>query len=177
MSSDYCSIQEMGGAALAEHYPDGGQIEESHWHNAVLHVETRADGWLERLDSYSQATRPFLAVLSANSEGLRVLVSIDEFAIFIPWTQAKVTAARSWPATVIRITTMAVPSVTLVFNLDDAAADGLLRGVLEPLEVRAPQRSLAWWIAEPWVFWCVLVIGVSAGLIVWLLLANWQPHN
>ena len=96
-------------------------------------------------------------------------VSIDEFAIFIPWTQATMSTERSWPATVIRITTAAVPSVVLVFNLDDAMADDLLRGVVEPLDVRARPRRLAWWIADWWLVWVVLVIGVSAGLVGWLV--------
>ena len=172
MRGDYSSIQEVGGSDLARHYPDRGLIPHSSWYNAVLNVETTADGWLGWLKSLSLGSQAFGAVLSANTDGLRVLVSLDEFAVFIPWAEAMVSAERGRPATVVRLKTAAVSSLALVFNLDDAAADDLFRQMVEPLPLRAPPRRLAWWIAEWWVVLITLVIGVSAGLILWLVLGN-----
>ena len=121
--SDYYSIQEIGGAELARHYPDRGQIHDCHWYNATLQIESTSNGWRDWLKSLSVGNQGFIAVLSAGNDGLRVLVSLYEFAIFIPWADATVFAERGWPATVVRLKTIAVPSLTLVFNLDDAAAD------------------------------------------------------
>jgi hypothetical protein len=170
MSGDYSSIQDLGGADLARHYPDRGQIPESHWYNAVLKVETPAGGWLGRLKNLSRGNQAFGAVLSANTSGLRVVVLLDRFAIFIPWAEATVAAERGWPATVMRLTTAAVPSLDLVFHLNDDAADDLLRGVIPPLSRRHPPHRLAWQLAGGWVVWVVLVAGVSAGMILWLAL-------
>ncbi len=128
MSGDYFRIQEVGGADLARHYPDRGPLADARWHDAVLHVEPAADGWLGWLDGPSAGTQPFGAVLSADAGGLRVLVPADGFAAYIPWAAAAVTAGRGWPATVVRLRAAAVPAVALVFNLDDAAADDLLGG-------------------------------------------------
>jgi hypothetical protein len=170
--SDYLSIQEIGGAELARHYPDRGLIPDSNWYNAVLHVELRAGGlrgWLNRLEVGSQA---FGAVLSRNHDGLRVLICLWEFAIFIPWAEATVFAERRWAATLLRVGTVAIPSLVLEFNLDDVAADDLLRGVVEPLPLRLPPRRLAWWIADWWVAWAVLATGIGAGVIAWLALGK-----
>jgi hypothetical protein len=172
VSDNRYTIQEIGGADLAWHYPDRGQIHESNWYNAILNIETMADGWLGWLINLPRGAQPFGAVLSANSDGLRVVVSWDEFVVFIPWVEAALSAERGWPATVVRLKTAAVPSLALVFNLDDAAADQLLRGVIQPLPLRHPPRRLAWWIAEWWVVWIVLVMGVSVGLILWLALSK-----
>jgi hypothetical protein len=166
------SIQEIGGAELARHYPDRGLIPDSNWYNAILHVERKAAGWVSWLHSLEVGSQAFGAVLSRNLDGVRVLISFWEFAIFIPWTEATVVAERSWAATLLRVKTAAVPSMVLVFNLDDAAADDLLRGVVEALPQRVPPRRLAWWLAEWWVAWVVLVIGVGAGLLAWLLLGK-----
>jgi hypothetical protein len=166
--SDYLSIQEIGGAELARQYPDRGQIHDCHWYNATLQIESTSNGWRDWLKSLSVGNQGFIAVLSAGNDGLRVLVSLYEFAIFIPWADVTVFAERGWPATVVRLKTTAVPSLSLVFNLDDAAADDLLHEVVEPLPQRTPPRRLAWWAVERkwWVAIVVLVIGVSAGLIV-----------
>ncbi len=172
MSGDYYSIQELGGAELARHYPDRGLIPDSNWYNAVLNVEPTGNGLRGWLRALSIGTQAFGAMLSANGEGLRVLVSLDQFAVFIPWAEAAVSAERGWPATVVRLEAAAVPSLALVFHLDDAAADDLLRGVVEPLPRRHPPRRLAGWVAAGWVVWAALVLGVGAGLILWLALGK-----
>jgi hypothetical protein len=170
MSSDYYSIQEIGGAELAQHYPDRGLLSESNWHNAVLHIEPQSEGLVMWLRSISIKSNGFMAVMSANTNGLRILVSLYEFAIFIPWTEAIVSAERAWPATVVRVRTTAVPSLTLVIDLDDSAADDLFGHAVQPLPRRDPPRRLAWWLAEWWVVWIVLAAGISAGLIGALVL-------
>jgi hypothetical protein len=169
--SEY-SIQEIGGTELARHYPDRGLIADSNWYNAILHVERKTEGWVDWLRNLGVGSQAFGAVLSRNLDGLRVLISFWDFAVFIPWAEATVFAKRGSPATLLRVTTAAVPSLVLEFNLDDAAADDLLRGAVEPLSVRAPPRRLAWWIAESWVVSVVLVTGVGAGLVAWLLLGK-----
>ena len=170
MSGDYHSIQEIGGAELARHYPDRGQIHDSEWYNAILKVETMTTGlrgWLTRLSIGNQA---FGAVLSADTDGLRILVALDKFAVFIPWREATVFAARAWPATVVRVSTACVPTLDLLFHLDDAAADRLFCGTVPPLPQRSPPRRLAWWLAQWWVAWAVVILGVGAGLIGALIL-------
>jgi hypothetical protein len=158
MSSDCINIRDVGGADLAQHYPDRGLIDDSNWHNAILTVETDARGLLGRLNSFAIATRAFGAVLSANAEGLRVFLALDQFAVFIPWSATTVSAERSTLATVVRVRTAAVPTITLQFQLDDAAADDLLRGVIAPLPQRDPPRRLLRF--KPWAL---------AGLIVAML--------
>jgi hypothetical protein len=172
--SDYDSIQEVGGADLARHYPDRGLIPDSNWYNAALKVETTIEGWRGWLKSLSLGNQAFLAVLSANTDGLRIRVSLYDFAIFIPWAEATVSAERGWAATVVRLKTAAVPSLALVFHVDDPAADDLLWDVVEPLPQRDPPRRLAWWAAEAWVLWVVLVlvVGLGAGVIAWLVLGR-----
>src|SRR6202011_1507771 len=120
--------------------------------------------FLSWLRSFKHCNR-FMAILSASADGLRILVSADEFAVFIPWTEATVSAERGWPATIVSLRTAAVPLLTLVFTLDDAAADDLFQGIVAPLPRREPPRRLAWWAASRWVPWVVLVAGVSAGLV------------
>jgi len=170
MSDNTYSIQEVGGVELARHYPDCGPIRDSNCHNAILKVETRAEGWLSWLESLARGAQSFLAVVSANGTGLRVSILLDQFSIFIPWSEASVSATRGWPASVVRLRTAATPSLTLVFHLDDAAADDLMRDVVQQLPTRHPPRQLAWWMAESWMAWVVLVTGVRAGLIMWFLL-------
>ncbi len=146
--SDY-SIQEIGGEELARHYPDRGLISESNWYNAVLHVKRKTEGCLGWLQNLGAGNHVFGAVLSRNVDGLRVLIFFWDFAIFIPWTEATIFAERRWAATLIRVGTAAAPSLGLEFNVDDKAADDLLRGVVEPLPRRDPPRRLAWSI-EDW---------------------------
>jgi hypothetical protein len=169
--SDCINIRDVGGAALAQHYPDRGLIHDSDWHNANLSVETDAEGLLGRLNSFAIATRAFSAVLSANADGLRIFLALDQFAVFIPWSAMTVSAERSKPATVVRVRTEAVPAVTLVFDLDDAAADDLFRRVIAPLPRRDPPRRLVRF--KPWAL---------AGLIVGMLgtagyLASLKPSG
>jgi hypothetical protein len=168
---DYYSLREIGGADLAKHYPDKGLLASSNWHNAVLHVEPKETSVLSALSNLSIQSHGFLAVLSANTEGLRVVVALEQFVTFIPWSQATVSAERKLPATVICVETAAVPSLLLFFDLDDAAADDLLRGVIPPLPVRNPPRRLAWWLAEWWVIWIVVGAVVAITLVLcWIAL-------
>ncbi len=142
MSGDYDSLREIGGSQLAQHYPDRGLIPDSDWYNAVLTIETAAVGWLGRLQRLSMGTQHFTAVLSANADGFRIFSAMEQFVVFIPWADAAVTAERGEPATVVRLRTSAVPGLTLVFHLDDDAADDLFRAVIAPLPRRDPPRRL-----------------------------------
>ena len=147
--SDYYSIQEVGGAELARHYPDRGVISDSNWYNAVLKVKTRVEGWWGWLRHLGNQT--YGAVLSANSEGLRVLVALDNFTAFLPWSELSVSGERTLPATIIRLSPAAVPSLTLVCHLDDEAADDLLRHTGVQLHPRIPPRRLGWELDNPWL--------------------------
>jgi hypothetical protein len=71
--SDRYSVQEVGGAEMAQHFPDRGVIVDSEYHRAFLTAGKQASGW-RRLFNKSER---FIAVLSANNDGLRVLVSLD----------------------------------------------------------------------------------------------------
>jgi hypothetical protein len=142
--SDYFSIQEIGGTELAQHYPDRGLIPDSNWYKAILTVKKDAGGFW----GIFRNVESFIAVLSANTDGLRIFVSLDKPAIFIPWSDVSVAAERSRPATAVRLRTAAVPFINLEFHLDDTAADALFRGIIEPLPQRDPPGSLLW--LEPW---------------------------
>jgi hypothetical protein len=152
--SDSYSIQEVGGAELARHYPDRGVISDSDYHRAFLKAGKQAAGW-RRLFAKSER---FLAVLSADRNGLRVFVAIDKFAAFVPWSVIKVSAERSTPGTVVRLRAAAVPDLVLEFHLDDAAADALFQGIMAPLPVRDPPGRIYW--PKPW----------AAGVLVGLML-------
>jgi hypothetical protein len=159
--SEHLSIQEVGGE-LVEHYPDRGMLPDSHWYNAVLRVKTEDKGlraWLKRIERAA-----FFAVLSANGDGLRVVVSLYRFAIFIPWHAVVLSASRGWPATVARLRTAALPSLTLVFDLDDAAADDLFRNIAPALPHREPPRSLYWLQAPAWAVYLALGLGLIVAL-------------
>jgi hypothetical protein len=155
MSDDY-SIQEVGGAELAQHYPDRGIISHSDYHRAILTAGKRASGWRRLFVKYER----FLAVLSADKDGLRVFVALDQFAVLIPWSEMTVAAERSTPATVVRVQTTALPSLDLEFHLDDAAVDALFHAVLAPLPKRDPPGRIYW--PKPW----------ATGLLVGLMLAT-----
>jgi hypothetical protein len=161
--SDCYSIQEVGGTKLAHHYPDRGLISDSNWFRAVLAARQKASGW-RRLFAKSER---FIAVLSANNEGLRIFVALDNFATFIPWAALAVSAERSLPGTVVRLQTAAVPSLDFELHLDDDAADSLFAGVIEPLPRRDPPGRLYW--PKPWAaaaFICIML--VSSIFLVWL---------
>jgi hypothetical protein len=146
MSGDSYSIQELGGAELARHYPDQGLLPDSNWYNAIVRTEPQVKGFLSWLGSLKHC-KNFLAVLSASADGLRILVIADEFTIFIPWSQATVSAKRGWPATIVSLRTAAVPELTLRLHLDDAAADDLFQKVVSALPCRGPPRRMFWWSA------------------------------
>lgn len=163
--SDSYSLREIGGLELSQHYPDRGLIPDSEWYNAVLHLETEADGFLGRLRSFAISTHPFGAVLSANADGLRIVVSLEQLVIFIPWSEATVSAERSLPATRVSLRTKAAPALTLVFHLDDQAADELLVGIVPALPQRDPPRRLGH--VKPWELGAlVIVLLVLAGFLV-----------
>jgi hypothetical protein len=154
---DFYTIREVGGSELERHYPDRGLIGNSNWYNAILIVDRKAGSFLGWL--VAPGPQSFGVVLSANAEGLRVLVSREQFAIFIPWSQAAVSAMRSLPATVVNLQTAAVPSLGLKLHLDDAAADDLFRDVVPPLPQRDPAGRLFW--LKPWA-----LVGLVAAMLV-----------
>jgi hypothetical protein len=167
MSGERYTIQELGGAELAAHYPDRGPPAETNSYNSVLQTDPKVEGILGWLASFRYCTS-FAAVLSANAVGLRILVTMDDFAVFIPWEESEVSAERSWPATTVHLKTTALPKLTLVFTLDDEAADDLFRQVIPPLEQRDPPRALWWGPGWPLGWLVATVAAVSAGLIGWL---------
>src|SRR5262245_34746787 len=111
--SDYYSIQEVGGAELARHYPDRGLIPDAPWHKAILTAATKASGWRRLF----QKSEHFIAVLSADAGGLRILVSLDDFGVYVPWSEVSVSAERSTPGSVVRLQTAAASSISLEFHL------------------------------------------------------------
>jgi len=165
--SDYYNIQEVGGTELAQHYPDRGLIANASFHRAILTVGEKSTGFWRFL----RKVEKFMAVLSANADGLRVFVSLDNFAIFIPWSEITVSAERSAPGTLVRLQTTAVSKVSLEFHLDDAAADALFAGVMPPLPQRDPPGRLFW--PKPWaVGVLVFVMLVAGGLLALLKLSG-----
>jgi hypothetical protein len=147
MSGDNYTIQELGGAELARHYPDQGVLPDSNWYNAIVRLEPQVAGFVTWLRSF-QYCSGFMAVLSASSEGLRIVVLADQFTLFIPWTETIVSSERGQAATIVHLKTAAVPSLTLLINVSDAAADDLFQKVVEPLPRREPARRLFWRAAD-----------------------------
>ena len=169
MIGDTYSLAEIGGADLARPYPDRGLIASSPYHNAILRFEPKVNGILSRLHGFAVSTHGFIAVLSADHEGLRILVNLEQFAVYIPWSEATISAERGMPATVVRLTTAAMPSLALVFDLDDVAADELFRDVVPPLPSRDPPRELAWSLAQWWIVLIFLLAFGGTALTLWLL--------
>ena len=168
MSDRHYRIQELGGAELALHYPDKGLLPDSGSYNSIVQTEPQVDGFLSWLRSFKHSNS-FVGVLCARTDGLRIFIAVDDFAVFIPWAEATASAERGWLATTVRVKTSAVPSLTLVFNLDDDAADDLFRSAIPALPRRAPHRRL-WWGTSMQAGWAVsLAVAVSAGLIGWLI--------
>jgi hypothetical protein len=165
--SDSYSIQEVGGAELARHYPDRGVISQSDYHRAFLTAGKRASGW-RRLFAKNER---FMAVLSADKDGLRVFIALDNFAVFIPWSEITLSAERSTPGTVVRLQTAAVPSLDLEFHLDDAAADILFSGVMAPLPKRDPPGRIYW--PKPWATGVLLGLMLAAAVSLALLSLPW----
>jgi hypothetical protein len=165
--SDYYSIREVGGEELARHYPDRGVIPDSDYHKAVLTAGRRAHGW-RRLFAKSER---FIAVLSANKDGLRVFVSLNRFAVFIPWSEVTVSGERSTPGTTVRLQTAAVPSMNLEFHLDDEAVDTLFAAVLAPLPQRSPPGRLYW--PEPWAVGALIGFMLTAAIVLAVLKLHW----
>jgi hypothetical protein len=164
MSESY-TIQELGGLELARHYPDIGPLSDASSHTSVLSTDPQVIGFLGWLRSFRHCTS-FWATLSANADGLRLAVAMDDFAVFIPWSEATVTARRGSPATVVRLRTPAMPSLDLVFNLDDEAADAFFRGIIPPLPRRDPPQHLFWWRDRPWIAGFVAAAALAVGLIL-----------
>jgi len=173
--SDYYSIQELGGDRLARAYPDRGAMANAPWAKAVLTVAVES----RRLWRLFWKRERFIASISGNAEGLRVFVPLDNFTVFVPWSEVTVVGAeRSRPATVVRLRTRAEPNVSLEMHLDDVAADRLFHGVMPALERREPPGRLAW--PKPGAIAAflaiTLVVGLTTGLMhldaVALVLAN-----
>jgi hypothetical protein len=165
--SDYYSVQQVGGAELAQRFPDRGVISDSEYHKALLTAAKKATGW-RRLFNKSER---FIAVLSANKVGLRVLVSRDNFAIFIPWSEMAVSAERSSPGTIVRLQSAAVSAVNLEFHLDDTAADGIFYGIIPPLPRRDPPGCLYW--PKPWAVGALIGVMLAAAGVLALLQLSW----
>jgi hypothetical protein len=165
--SDSYSIQQVGGTELARHYPDRGVIPDSDYYRAFLAASETASGW-RRLFAKSER---FIAVLSANKEGLRMFVSLDNFAVFIPWSEIVVSGERSTPATTVRIHTAKVPNVNLEFLLDDAAADNLFSGVMAPLPKRDPPGRIYW--PKPWATGVLVGFMLTTATVLAVLKLPW----
>jgi hypothetical protein len=167
MSDNSYSIQELGGEELAQHYADAGMLPGSDSYNCIGRTVWRGEGFLSWVRSIKHVNS-FTAMLSANADGLRLHVPMDKFAVFIPWTDATVLAERGSPATIVSVTTAAVPSLTLTLQMDDASADDLFLGIIPALARRDPPRTLFRWIDHMRVISVVLSTCVTAVLIGWL---------
>src|SRR5262249_20732279 len=139
----------------------------SDYHRACLTAGETARGW-RRLFAKSEN---FLAILSANKNGLRFFVSLDNFAVFIPWSELKVSAQRSLPGTVVRLHIAALPSMNLEFHLNDEAADTLFSGNMAPLPRRDPPGRL--YRPKPWALSILLGFMLTAAIIPALLKLDW----
>jgi hypothetical protein len=164
---DSYSILEVGGTELARNYPDRGVICQSEWHRAFLTAGNRARGW-RRL--FVKRER-FSAELSADKDGLRVFVALDNFVVFIPWSEITLSAERSTPGTVVRLQAAAVPSLDLEFHLDDAAADILFSGVMAPLPKRDSPGRIYW--PKPWATGVLLGLMLAVAVGLALIRLHW----
>jgi hypothetical protein len=134
-------LRREGWFDLTGTYPDRGALDEVAWYNGLLRLGMAGAG----------------AVVAANAEGLRLVVSSGLSAVFVPWSEVTVSGRRGWVDTIIRIQTRAVPALPLVLHLDDAEADALLR----PASVALPARR---WPRGPLL--CIAgAIGVLAALV------------
>ena len=113
-------------------------------------------------------------MLSANSEGLRLFVSLDKFAVFIPWSEVAVSGERSSPATTVRLKIAKVPDVSLEFHLDDAAADALFSGVMTPLPRRDPPGRIYW--PKSWAVGVLVGSMIAAACVLAALRLSWLVH-
>jgi hypothetical protein len=165
--SDYYDIREVGGDELAKHYPDRGLIPDVNWHRAIVIVTKAGRGWFGKF----RKREKFIAVLSANADGLRIFVSLDKFAVFVPWSALSVAAERSTPATLAHLQMADVPSVQLDIHLNDEAADDLFRGVIAPLPQRDPPRHLFW--LKPWAQGALLVTMLGTAVLLAVLQLSW----
>jgi hypothetical protein len=165
--SDYYCIQDVGGAELAQHYPDRGVISNSEYHRAVLIAGQQASGWRRLFAKFER----FIAVLSANDVGLRMVVSLNNFRVFVPWSELTASGERATPGTVVRLKTSAVPSMYLNFHLDDEAADTIFAGVVAPLPRRVPPGRLYW--PKPWAFGALIGFMLAAAAVLAVLKLHW----
>ena len=117
-------LHRAGWLELARAYPDQGPLDQVPWYNALLRIGMAGSG----------------AVVAADAKGVRVTVGSGLSAIFLPWSEVKVSGKRGWVDTVLRLHTTGVPSSPLVLHLDDAEADALLR----PSGVELPARRWPW---------------------------------
>jgi hypothetical protein len=167
LMSEHYSIQEVGGTELVDQFPDCGLIPEANWHKAILTAGKEAHGW-QRL---FRKTERFISILSANDAGLRLVVTLDDFATFIPWSELNVTAERSMPGTAVCVRTAKVPLLLLEFHLDDTAADELFTSRIPPLPQRDPPGRIYW--PKPWAVGLLITVMLAASFVlVWLHLSN-----
>jgi hypothetical protein len=139
-------LRAAGWFELSRPYPDRGPLYDVHWYNALLRIGLSGCG----------------AVVAANADGLRVAVVWGRFALFVPWSEATVSARRGWLDTIIRLSTSAVPATPLVLHLDDDEADALLR----PAGVTLPPRRWAWGPAV----WTAVGVGLLVALVAAVLI-------
>jgi hypothetical protein len=165
--SDYYSIQDVGGTKLARHYPDRELQANPDYHRALLIARQRAEGWRR----WFAKSEKFLALLSRDKDGLRLLVSLNKFATCIPWSEMAVLGERCTPATRVRLQTAAVPSLDLEFYLDDAAADTLFQGVMAPLPYRDPPGRIYW--PKPGAIGILIGLMLTTAIGLALLRLSW----
>jgi hypothetical protein len=142
-------LRAAGWFELSRRYPDRGPLYDVHWYNALLRIGVGGSG----------------AVVAANVDGLRVSVVWGRFALFVPWSEAEVSARRGWLNTVIRVQTTAVPATPLVLHLADDEADAILRPAGVAL---APRR----WARGPAV-WTAAAVGLLMALVAAVLVLSW----
>jgi hypothetical protein len=134
-------LRHSGWFDLAAAYPDRGPLNEADWYHALFRIGSGGAG----------------VIVSANAEGLRLVVGSGFSAVFVPWSEATVSGKRSWVNTAIRLATRAVPSVPLVVYIDDAEADAVLR----PAGVVLPARR---WRRGP-TLWTAAAVGLLMALL------------
>jgi hypothetical protein len=145
-------LRRAGWFELTRPYPDRGSLDDVDWYTAPLRIGIGGAG----------------AIVSANAEGLRLVVGSGLSALFVPWSEVTVSGEREWIDTVIRLQTRAVPSLPLVLHLEDDEADALLR----PAGLTLPARRWRW---GPWLF-VIAACGVLLALLGTALLVAKRQH-
>jgi hypothetical protein len=113
-----------GWLKLARRYPDQGSLADVAWHSALCWRNHKA----------------FMALVSANEQGVRVAISCSAFAMFFPWSEVAVSAKRGWFTTLIYLRPREVSDTELAIEADDHVADDLLR----PTGISLAPRKCKW---------------------------------